>query len=524
MAELSARVDPALGADLRRLARRAARAPGRHRVALAALGAGLATFAVYVLALPHNPPCCFPDEPSTAYNAWLIATTGRDEHGAHLPLYFQAFGEFRSPLQIYLMAGIFKVFGPSLLLGRYLTRTAMFLTIAAVVWLAWAMTGRRSVAALVALLGLTTPQLYEISRLGTEGPLVDLPFAAFALLLLLANRRPRWGPGTGIALAVPLALAAYTYPIARPLVPALALGTLVFASRRRVAGLLAGAVALALLLAPILVFMRDHPGALSGYPGELTWYRSSMSIPTVAWTFVEHYAGVLDPVRVLWTGDPNPRHHVDAFGAVLLPMWLLALAGAAMAVLRRPRDRFGLYALGALLLALVPASLTHDVFHTPRLIAAPLFALMLCVAPLRWLVERRRGLLLAAVVAVTAGQAAWFAHVYVRDGADEARVATFQADLDPAFDAAARSGARPIWVLDIAYIGGYWKAVLDGVPHADVKFWARPADLDPFARGRTPDVTAFEPPSGVAAVGAAPPCAGCRVLYRGPNFNAWVQK
>ena len=33
---------------------------------------------LWVLALPHNPPCCYDDEASTAYNAWLIAQHGRD--------------------------------------------------------------------------------------------------------------------------------------------------------------------------------------------------------------------------------------------------------------------------------------------------------------------------------------------------------------------------------------------------------------------------------------------------------------
>src|SRR5690349_15968668 len=94
----------------------------RVRVGAVVLAIAAGVAALWVLALPHNPPCCYDDEASTAYNAWLIAQHGRDEYGAHLPLYFQAFGEFRSPVQIYVMAGLFKLFGAHLLLGRYLTR------------------------------------------------------------------------------------------------------------------------------------------------------------------------------------------------------------------------------------------------------------------------------------------------------------------------------------------------------------------------------------------------------------------
>ena len=516
------RLDPALGANLRRSSARTAARARRAAPWLVAVG-GL--FALWVLALPHNPPCCFPDEPSTAYNAWAIAERGRDQYGARFPLYFQAFGEFRSPVQIYVMAGLFKVLGPHLLVGRYLTRAAMFATIALLGWLGYRITGRRSVAALVALLGLTTPQLYEISRLGTEGPLLLLPLAVFLLVLQRASTRERWTPLTGLALAVPLAVAAYTYPTARPLAPLLALGTLLFLTRRRLPGIVALGVALAALMAPILLFMRAHPGALSHYASNLSWYSSSMAVPDVVWTFVRHLAGNVGPGPVLLHGDPNPRHHVAAFGAVLVPMAVLAVGGLVLVALRRRRDPWWLYVVFGFVLALVPASLTKDAFHTPRLIAVPLFALVLCVLALQWVLEQpRRRAIVGAVVGVTAVQAAIFAVVYVRDGADPARVATFEGDFQPAWDAARKTGLRPIWVTDAREIDAQWWGVLDGVPRKDVTIWRVPNEPPSIVGAAKPDVTQFSPPPGVAVVSNQQPCPRCRVLARGPNFNAWVQR
>ena len=52
--------------------------------------------------LRQVPPSFFCDEISIAYNAWSVLTTGRDETGTVLPLYFHAFGEYKHPFYPYL--------------------------------------------------------------------------------------------------------------------------------------------------------------------------------------------------------------------------------------------------------------------------------------------------------------------------------------------------------------------------------------------------------------------------------------
>lgn len=44
------------------------------------------------------------DEASIGYNAWSILTTGKDEHGDSLPIFFKAFGEYKLPIYIYSVA------------------------------------------------------------------------------------------------------------------------------------------------------------------------------------------------------------------------------------------------------------------------------------------------------------------------------------------------------------------------------------------------------------------------------------
>jgi 4-amino-4-deoxy-L-arabinose transferase-like glycosyltransferase len=464
------------------------RALRRHRVLAAVVFGAVAACVLWVVALPHNPPCCYNDESSTNYNAWLIAHGGRDEYGAHFPLYFRAFGEFRSPFEIYLLAGLLKVFGAHELIGRYVTRAAMFLAVLLVGWLAARISGRRWIGLAVAALGLTTPMLYEVSRLGTEAPVFDLPLAIFLFALWGLSRRERWPWWHGALLALPLVVMAYTYPIGRPLSPLFAAGLLLFVRRPRWGSIGACWVVLAAAMVPILLFSHHHPGALTGYPGELSWYSSDKLPFRAAGEFVSHLARNLNPVAVLADGDPNVRHHVGPVGAVLAPFWLLSLAGLVLVVVRRRTDAWWRYVVFAQALVLVPGVLTRDVLHTPRLIAVPILGLVLCVPALQALAEpgprqALRRVLGGALVAGAVVEAVVFAAAYVRDGTNTDRAVAFQGDFLPAYVAAAKTGVRPIWLLDNASIHGFYQGVIAGEA-----------------------------------------CKSCRVLFAGPNFTTWIQK
>ena len=503
------------------------RALRRHRVLAAVLGLAAAAFALWVVALPHNPPFGYNDEASTNWNAWLIAHHGRDEYGAHFPLYFRAFGEFRSPLEIYLLAGLIKVFGAHLLMGRYLTRAAMFLAVALVGWLAARISGRRWIGVAVAALGLTTPMLYEVSRLGTEAPVYDLPLAIFLLGVWDVSRRERWPWWYGALLALPLVAMAYAYPIGRPLSPLMAAGLLLFARRSRWAGIGACWVLLAAAMAPILVFSHNHPHALTGYPGELSWYSSDKLPFDAAWQFVSHLARNLNPVALLADGDPNLRHHVGPVGAVLAPLWLLSLAGLVIVIARRRADAWWRYVVLVQVLVLIPGVMTRDVLHTPRLVAVPILGLLLCVPALETLAAAatpravRRGLA-GALVAVGVAEAVAFGIAYVHDGTRADRVEAFQGDFGAAFDAAVRTGVRPIWLLDNASIHGFWQGAAGDVPRAEMVRWIRP--VDPYAHtGGKADAVQYVPPAGAVVI-AGERCQNCRILFAGPNYTTWIQK
>ncbi len=88
------------------------------------LAASLLVALLYFYDVPKNPVGFFVDEASIAYNAHTIAQSGRDEYGHAFPLYFRAFGEYKSPVYIYILSLVFRVTGPSGLVARVVSAIA----------------------------------------------------------------------------------------------------------------------------------------------------------------------------------------------------------------------------------------------------------------------------------------------------------------------------------------------------------------------------------------------------------------
>lgn len=75
--------------------------------------------------LSQSPPSLNWDEAAWGYNAYSVMLTGKDEYGAHLPIFTRSFDEYKSTLPMYLMIPSIGLFGlnelgvrlPSALIG-----------------------------------------------------------------------------------------------------------------------------------------------------------------------------------------------------------------------------------------------------------------------------------------------------------------------------------------------------------------------------------------------------------------------
>lgn len=64
-----------------------------------------------LVGLDNYPPSIYSDEAVQGYDAYSILKTGRDEHGTYFPISFRSFGDWKPPVQTYLMIPSIALFG-----------------------------------------------------------------------------------------------------------------------------------------------------------------------------------------------------------------------------------------------------------------------------------------------------------------------------------------------------------------------------------------------------------------------------
>ena len=467
----------------------------------------------YFYHVPTNPVGFFVDEASIAYNAHTIAQHGSDEHGAAFPLYFRAFGEYKSPVYIYLLSAVFWLTGPSVLVARLLSAVAGL--IAAVLFgiLGARIAGRRLVGLILFLATALTPWLFEVSRLVFEVALLPAILALFLLLLQSAAKRRQWPLPLCAGLGVLLGLITYTYSIGRLLAPLFALGLAFFLTRQRRRSIVLTWIVFALMLLPLAVFSGRHPGALSERFKFVTYVKPEDTRSQIALRFVKNYLENFSPRSWLLKGDPEPRHHLPGMGSLLAGVVALALLGLIVVLARYRGDAWWRFILYGLLVSPIGASLTLDHFHTLRLIALPCFLLVLTVPAFEFLLEQgtrqnARRLTLASLIVITLLQGAVFQWRFQTAVPREDAFDSYYQEL---LSKALARPERPIYLFDktpAAYVYAFWYATLKGVK------------LDNFQRLSLPK----SPPSGAIVIGHELPCTNCEVIGERGQFQVYRQK
>ena len=135
------------------------------------------------------PPGLSNDETNIGYEAWSIATTGRDQWGRVLPITFEGFGNWSLPIYIYLLAPFLAVFGPTIMAVRFLsffiwvglTITTFFL----IRVLKPKLLGLQIIAPI--MVGMT-PWIFALTRTATEVPLATLFFMISVIFFFRQQR------------------------------------------------------------------------------------------------------------------------------------------------------------------------------------------------------------------------------------------------------------------------------------------------------------------------------------------------
>jgi 4-amino-4-deoxy-L-arabinose transferase-like glycosyltransferase len=508
----------------------------RYRLVITLLGI-IFLYAFYVNGVSTNPPGFYIDECAIAYNAYCIAHTGAGEFGNRWPLFFPVYTsgwiQYANPTQIYLLAIPFTIFRPSILLARIFSATWVFAACVLLGLLAKRISGQRRIGIIVAITAILTPWLFEVSRLVMETYFYPMALVLFLLALFHAQRKESWSWLTVGMLAVTLMLLTYTYTIGRLLGPLMGLGLVFFiTSQDRLLGVIKTWVVFALTLIPLLIFRSKHPEALTQRFYLISYIKPDSTWKQIAPTFIRRYLSDFSVVNLLIDGDGNPRHHVQgSLGSFLVAAFILVLIGLVVVIVRHWREPWWRFVIFGAAASIVPGALTPDQFHSLRLVAYPVFLLVLMVPGLAFLLERpppvkddlppnveiqtvhstrspilssaARQTILAVLLAVIGLQAIYFQSVYRREGRERGWV--FDSAYKDLYDAAVALPARPIYLSDgtePAYEHAYWYAAVEGRKVSEF------VHLDEGTRA----------PVGSLVIGSEPTCVNCQVIKKSGDY------
>jgi 4-amino-4-deoxy-L-arabinose transferase-like glycosyltransferase len=522
----------------------------RLRALLWVAGLGL-LFALYTSGLGRNPPGFYLDESAPAYNAYLVAHTGAGEFGPRFPLYFQyytdGFTQVADPTQIYMLAALFRFFPPSILLARMFSAFWVFTACLLLGLLARRISGRRTIGVIVAATALLIPWFFEARGLLLEPQFVPMALAPFLLALYHVQKKESWNWLEVVALAASLALVTYCYTSGRLLGPLLSLGLLFFATtRQRFISVIKAGLLYGVTLVPILVFNSRNPGVLSRRLNEISYIKPGVPMGEVMSQFIKRYLEDQSLIGLLVDGDHHPRHHVPGSGgALFFATFILALIGLVVIISRRRGDPWWRFVLYGLAVAIVPGAISVEPFHAMRLMAYPVFLVLLTVPALEWLCARdkdqaglapspssggeeplsedgqpfgpriaggavpraARLLILCALLALTGVEAYRFQTVFRRDGPN--RAFDFDVEYKAVYDAATKQAARPIYLEDgmwgPAYIHALWYATVEKRPRSEF------VHLEPGAKA----------PAGKIVISSAEGCQHCETIMHAGVYQVY---
>lgn len=310
------------------------------------------------------------DEAAIGYNAYGIAQVHRDEWLHRMPIVFRSFGDYKSPLLIYVTSILFFLFIPSAFLIRLpvaisgigLVIVTFFLTKEILSRFGGITEYRRlhflSLSAM--LFVAVSPWAIHFSRIGFESMLAAFLVAAGCLFWLLGKSKPYfWVIGS-----LSFALSLYAYHSAKVVVPLFALVLFVILYRdirTTIRWFLVSVVLSGMLLLPL------GYASFFGKANDRAVSTTIIGKPNALVEFLSHLQVQFSPSYLVSGNDITYRHSTKEVG-VLYPIELgLLLIGVGSIVMVKNYRKYWwvptLYGISVL-----PAAIGLDVPHANRAI------------------------------------------------------------------------------------------------------------------------------------------------------------
>jgi len=340
------------------------------------VAAGVLLLARNLYGLAESPPGMYIDEASIGYNAWSIAHFGLDEHGHSWPLFFQAFGEYKNPVYIYLLVPFVRIFGLTPAVVRTPAALLGLITCVAITATMWRLTKSRPLALICLLICAFTPWLVQESRLGFE----VISMVAFMSVALYCTVRAGQGSAWWfLAAGFAFAVAAFGYTSGRVEAVILAVAVAVCYGLARRRGWWLTLIPVAAAVALLLIWNAAHPGALTSRLDLISITAGGRSFIDVVRGFIGNYGAQIGFSFLFTNGDANLRHNTGFSGELMLVtapflLWGLIYSGWKW------REPFHSFCIIGFLAAPAAAAVTTDnIPHSLRAASMIPFAITLAV-------------------------------------------------------------------------------------------------------------------------------------------------
>jgi 4-amino-4-deoxy-L-arabinose transferase-like glycosyltransferase len=274
------------------------------------------------------------DETLAGLHVECLAQTGRSADGQRWPLFATGLdGGLYTPTYLYTLFAWTRLFGISVTSLRGLNAALSLLAIVGL-WLLARRVADGRAARLTVVAAALSPWSFQLSRLGTDGPMAPM-FLVWGVYLFLRSPRAPWAALGGVVMS----LAAYTYPPLRVQMPLVA-GLLLVVERKRLHPARLRAFLGSMIVVGLPLAWRLSDGTLMGRSKALSilgddyvrGHRGQLQpLVFIVKQTMDNLFEHLRPSYLFFTGDANLRHSTQIMGEL---GWLdiLALACFGLAV------------------------------------------------------------------------------------------------------------------------------------------------------------------------------------------------
>lgn len=334
-----------------------------------------------------NPISLYWDEASIGYEAYSIATTGKDMHGnTWLQAIFPAYGDYKAPVYIWAASLCVKVLGPTNLAVRLPSILAGTMTLITVYFLGYVLFSSKKIAIYASLAMAFLPGHIHFSRAGFEANLALL-FISLSLALFLQGLRSqkvKWFALSSLSSLI----AVYSYFSARIVVPLMILAISIYAwkTKKSVVGTILFFSIFIIGLFPLYKspyfeeanvlrlstdnITKNEAGIL--YSNKLRQEDNNAKIVglfhhryiLMGRELVENVMAHVEPQYLFFKGDPNSRHS-SGFAGVMLATTIPCFYIGLLALLKK-NTHMWLLLIVWWIIFLLPAAVPRSVPHTLR--------------------------------------------------------------------------------------------------------------------------------------------------------------